>query len=295
MKKTGPAVRLAYPGAFLAVLACSLFRAGAVRPDPSAATPSAARTRPSVPHAGNPVTPSYHPAESDFPPSGATPTLCDANLAFGTDGSILPAPSLPAAAVIRNIRGRRQSLPLDCESRSAVDWAGYFGVEIDELEFFNKIPASDNPDEGFVGSVYGSWGNLPPNPYGVHAGPVAFLLRYYGLSAYAYRGMSWDQLRVELAARRPVIVWVAGHVWRSTPVTITVTGGDAILVARLEHTVILVGYTEKMATVLDGASSYSVDTSAFAASWSTLGNMAVVGRILPARPDCAGRAVELVP
>jgi len=176
-----------------------------------------------------------------------------------------------------------------------VDWANYFGVEIDELEFFGKIPASDNPDRGFVGSVRGSWGNLPPDAYGVHAGPVAFLLRYYGLAAYAYRGMSWEQLRSELAAGRPVIVWVVGHVWRSTPVTMTVASGDTILAARLEHTVILFGYNEKMATVLDGASKYSVEISAFMVSWNVLGNMAIVGRILPARPDCAGRAVELIP
>ncbi len=176
-----------------------------------------------------------------------------------------------------------------------MDWASYFEVEISELEFFNKIPASDNPDKGFVGNVRGSWGNLPPNAYGVHAGPVAFLLRYYGLAAYAYRGMGWDQLRTELAAGRPVIVWVVGHIWRSTPVTMTVTSGANVLVARLEHTVILIGYTEKLATVLDGASRYSVDRSAFTASWNTLGNMAIVDRILPARPDCAGKAVELVP
>jgi uncharacterized protein YvpB len=227
--------------------------------------------------------------------SGATPTACEPNPRFAADGSLLPTPTLPPNARIDKIHGHSQTLPLDCESRSAVDWADYFSVEINELEFFNKIPASDNPDKGFVGSVYGSWGNLPPKAYGVHAGPVAFLLRYYGLEAYAYRGMSWEQLRAELATGRPVLVWVVGHVWRSTPVTMTVASGDTILAARLEHTIILIGYTEKMATVLDGAAKYSVEISAFMASWNTLGNMAIVGRILPARPDCAGRAVELVP
>jgi uncharacterized protein YvpB len=239
-------------------------------------------------------TPSSSPSPTDRTPPAAAPTACEPNPRYGVDGILLPTVTLPAKAAIQ-MNGRRQSLPLDCESRSAVDWAAYFGVAIDELAFFHKLPASDNPDEGFVGSVYGSWGNLPPHAYGVHAGPVAFLLRYYGLEAYAYRGMGWEQLRAELAAGRPVIVWVTGHVWKSAPVTMTVTSGANVLVARQEHTVILTGYTEKMAGILDGAAKYSVDIPAFMASWGVLGNMAVVGRILPARPDCAGRAVELVP
>ncbi|MCK4451313.1 MAG: PD40 domain-containing protein, partial [Anaerolineae bacterium] len=77
-----------------------------------------------------------------------------------------PTPTFPAEANVTNISGRPQALPLDCESRSAVDWAAYFGVEIDELEFLYGLPQSDNPDEGFVGDVHGSWGQIPPHPYG---------------------------------------------------------------------------------------------------------------------------------
>jgi uncharacterized protein YvpB len=207
----------------------------------------------------------------------------------------MATPTLPAKASIASIRGRTQSLPLDCEARSAVDWAGYFGSVINELEFFNKLPGSDNPEKGFVGSVRGQWGNLPPNAYGVYAGPVAELLRSYGMDAYAYRGMLWDQLGAEIAAGRRVMVWVVGHIWKSVPVTMTVTSGDILLAARLEHTVILIGYNETIATVLDGAMKDSVLQSAFLNSWNVLGNMGIVGRVLPARQDCAGQAVELIP
>jgi len=89
---------------------------------------------------------------------------------------------------------------LDCESRSAVDWAAYLGQHINELTFFNRLPKSDNPDKGFVGNVYGAWGQIPPNPYGVHAEPVAALLRDYGLQAYAHRPLRWEQLQAEIAA-----------------------------------------------------------------------------------------------
>ncbi len=241
-------------------------------------------------------TPTFSPTESSAVDTATpTPTLCLPGGLLGVDGRQIPKPALPGEGSITGIHGREQSLPLDCEARSAVDWAGYFGTGINELEFFNKIPVSDNPDQGFVGSVRGQWGNLPPNAYGVYAGPVAKLLRYYGVEAYAYRGLSWNQLRAEIAAGRPVIVWVVGHVWKSVAVTMTVTSGDTILAARLEHTVILIGYTDTMATVLDGAMKYSVPQSAFMASWNTLGNMGIVGRVLPARPDCAGEAGELFP
>jgi uncharacterized protein YvpB len=241
-------------------------------------------------------TPLSPPTESPVAESTTpTPTLCLPGGPLGIDGRAMATPTLPAKASIGAIRGRTQSLPLDCESRSAVDWAGYFGTAINELEFFNKLPGSDNPDQGFVGNVRGQWGNLPPNAYGVYAGPVAKLLRVYGVEAYAYRGLGWDQLRAEIAAGRPVIVWVVGHIWKSVPVTLTVASGDTILAARLEHTVILIGYTETMATVLDGAMKYSVPQPAFMTSWGTLGNMAIVGRMIPARPDCAGAAVELIP
>jgi uncharacterized protein YvpB len=229
----------------------------------------------------------------NLPPT-ATPTQCLPDPRYAEDGSLLPTGTLPPAALIHNIHGHTQSLPLDCEARSAVDWAAFFGTAIDELEFFGRIPVSDNPNEGFVGSVRGAWGNLPPKGYGVYAGPVAKLLREYGVAAYAYRGLTWEQVRAELAAGRPVFVWVVGHIWRSTPVTMTVESGETILAARLEHTVILIGYSSNMATLLDGSAKYSVPIQAFLDSWGTLGGMAIIGRILPARPDCAGRAVELV-
>jgi hypothetical protein len=65
-----------------------------------------------------------------------------------------PTPvNLPDSARIFNISGKDQALPLDCESRSAVDWANYFGTDIGEFEFLNRLPTSDNPDLGFVGDV----------------------------------------------------------------------------------------------------------------------------------------------
>ena len=98
--------------------------------------------------------------------------------------------SLPASASISGIFGSPQLYTLDCEAQAAVDWARFFGVSISELEFIDRMPDSDDPTQGFVGNINGAMGRLPPDDYGVHAGPVAELLRDYGLNAHAVSG--WD-------------------------------------------------------------------------------------------------------
>lgn len=157
-----------------------------------------------------------------------------------------------------------------------MDWAAFFGYPIDEIEFFNALPVSDDPDFGFVGDVHAPWGQTPPYGYGVHAGPVAKLLRSYGVNAEARNNMTFDALKAELSAGRPVIVWVVGRVGRGTPVVYTSLEGREITVARFEHTVILIGYTPLEVTVLDGYWVYSRQIGDFLHSWDVLGNMAVI-------------------
>jgi subtilisin-like proprotein convertase family protein/uncharacterized protein YvpB len=187
-------------------------------------------------------------------------------------------PSSPSQAWISGVSGQVQALPLDCESRSAVDWANHFGVRIGELDFFNKLSESDNPDKGFVGDVYGTWGQIPPAPYGVHAEPVAELLRDYGLNAYAHRPLSWEGLKAEVAAGRPVFVWVVGNAVHGIP-TYYLSSDEALtVVARYEHTVIVTGYSSNSVTYLNGSTLYTVDQDQFLESWSTLRNMAITAR-----------------
>jgi uncharacterized protein YvpB len=188
----------------------------------------------------------------------------------------LPPTPLPVSAVIDDIKGYKQSMPLSCESSSAVDWAAYFGVDIDEKEFFDGLPKHDNPEIGFVGDVYGSWGQIPPKDYGVHAGPIAQRLREYGLNAMSVRQMTLEELKTEIAAGRPVILWVIGHVRRGTPVPYTGSDGEETIVAKFEHTVIAIGYTENKIKVLDGYKIYDVYQGEFMKSWNVLENLAVV-------------------
>ena len=192
-----------------------------------------------------------------------------------------PLPPPPPEAHIVNVRGQKQAFPLSCEARAAATWAGYFGVQIDEETFMRQLPTSDNPDYGFVGDLNGPWGKIPPDGYGVHAWPVAAQLRVYGLNAYAHRNLKWDDVRRQIASGQPVIVWVVGHVEQGKAERYVSPTGLTITVARYEHTVLVIGYTEDNVEILDGKKTYTRPLEKFLESWAVLSNMAIVRGLLP--------------
>jgi uncharacterized protein YvpB len=188
-----------------------------------------------------------------------------------------PTPELPASAGIGNIYGSDQIRPLSCESSAAVDWARYFGMEIHEMDFHNGLPVSDNPEVGFVGSVDGVWGLTPPRAYGVHAEPVAALLRAYGLPAQAVRNYTFEELQRQIANGQPVIIWYIGQSWTNVAAQVyTATDGSEVVVAPYEHVVLLVGYGPDYVTILDGSTIYYKGIETFLKSWSVLQNMAII-------------------
>jgi len=192
-----------------------------------------------------------------------------------------PPVTLPSSAFISGMSGANQQLNLDCESRSAVDWAAHYGVHIDELEFYYNLPHSDDPDLGFVGNVNGTWGQIPPDDYGVHAIPIAGLLNEYGVPAYARRALDWDIVRAEIADGDPVIAWIVGSTFpnlaNGIPIYYTAASNShTSVVAAYEHTVIVVGYSETQVTILNGAYFVTLSLDQFLDSWSALWNMAVL-------------------
>ena len=195
-----------------------------------------------------------------------------------------PTPvSLPSSAYVNGMSGQNQQLNLDCESRSAVDWAKHYGFNIDEIDFLNHLPGSDDPEVGFVGNPNGNWGNIPPDDYGVHARPVSLQLQEYGVTASSYRYLQWDDLRAEIADGSPVIVWIIGgssfNLVNGIPYMYTAAStGDTTIVAPWEHTVILVGYTPTKVTVLNGSKFVDVPLDQFLDSWSVLQFMGVTAR-----------------
>lgn len=188
------------------------------------------------------------------------------------------AQGLPDTASIPGVSGYAQIHNLSCESRSAADWAAFFSFSFSEDEILNQIPSSDNPDEGFVGNPNDQWGGMPPQSYGVHAAPVAKALQSLGVPAEAKTSLTWDDLRGEIAAGKPVIVWIIGQMWAGTPVEYSASDGTKAAAARFEHTMILYGYTPNIVQVVDAYTGlnlyFSLDS--FLSSWSVLGNQAIV-------------------
>jgi uncharacterized protein YvpB len=190
--------------------------------------------------------------------------------------SAAAATSTPLPVMVP-VRGKKKMLSLDCEARAAVDWAAYYDLFLEELEFQSRLPKAPFPDDGFVGSPYDDWGYVPPDSYGVHAGPVADVLRQYGLKAYPYRGLSWADIKRELDAGHPVIAWVVGKAQDlGGGQTYTAPDGRQTLVAPYEHTVIIVGYQGDEVIIVDGAEVYGRPRDTFLASWEVLGNMAIL-------------------
>lgn len=182
----------------------------------------------------------------------------------------------PSSAYISGMSGSPQLFTLDCESQAAVDWARHFGVQINEYEFIDQLPLSDDPDEGYVGNINGSMGQVPPGDYGVHPGPVAKILRDYGLNAAAVDNWDINALKHEIAAGRPVIVWIVNLPFAVSPREYTASNGNTTIVAPFQHTWIVTGYNSASFTVIDSQWTYNVLTPTFIERWNALGNRAIV-------------------
>ena len=186
-----------------------------------------------------------------------------------------PTATPPAEAAIDGIQGSHQTYELGCEANAAAQMARFFGLILNERQFQAALPLSDNPDVGFVGQVEGDWGNIPPASYGVHAEPVAAELRNFGLNAIPHRQYTVEEIRQEIAAGRPVMVWVIGGVRQGRAMTYTAKDGSVITVAPYEHTVLVTGYGPDYLTILDGKEVYHRSIAQFTDSWGVLDNMAV--------------------
>ena len=184
--------------------------------------------------------------------------------------------TVPASAFVSGFNGQAQSYNLDCEARSAVDLAAYFGVNISHSDFLARMPKSDDPNVGFVGNYTDSRGKIPPASYGVYQEPVAELLRQYGLPAIGVYAYNADALKTQIANGSPVMVWVVGNteIGYSVPYTAASTGRTTYVVP-YQHTVVVIGYDSQGVTIQDGGMKYSRDWTTFNLSWGALGNRAI--------------------
>jgi len=183
---------------------------------------------------------------------------------------------IPMSGYVSGLHGTPQLYTLDCEAQSAVNWAQFFGVAIDELEFIDRLPRSDDPESGFVGQINGAMGQFPPDDYGVHAAPIAKLLKEYGLPAKAKRDWSFEGIKKEIANDQPVIVWIVNMPFVIDSMEYTASNGNTTTVARFEHTWIITGYNASTVTVVDSEWTYNVKISEFMERWEALGKQAII-------------------
>ena len=184
--------------------------------------------------------------------------------------------SIPESHYIWNVWGHRQYFGIGCEASAAVDWADYFGVIVSEFNFQLRLPFSDNPDLGFVGSVDGPWGQVPPYACGVHAAPIAAVLQeYYGMNAAGVKGFTIEQIKQEIASGQPVIAWVIGNCVGGIPYEYIDREGNTVTVAAYEHVVILTGYNEESIRYMNNGKFYDIPYENFENTWSVLENMVV--------------------
>jgi uncharacterized protein YvpB len=191
------------------------------------------------------------------------------------------AQDLPPSAYVDGVAGYPQEHNLSCESRSATDMAAFWGVTITEDDYFRRLPKSDNPHRGFLGDVDQPAGTMPPSGYGVYAGPVAANLRSFGLDAKAHRHWSLHDLKTEIAAGRPVIVWSTYDMKLPGVQEWTSSDGETSLIVRWQHTFIAVGYDDAP----DGGRIYLIDAydavtktfsyDAFDTAWAQMERLAV--------------------
>ncbi len=195
----------------------------------------------------------------------------------------------PGDAAAARLEGRAQARRLTCESRSAADLLAFHGLSGTEGEVFDRLPRSDNPDRGFVGDPDGPPGRLPPEGYGVHAEPVAGVLRTFGLDARAERGRTYAWLEEETRAGRPSIAWVTASCDPSSRTSLTDSTGRAFVAVRGEHSMLVVAADGAGVTVLDPYEGRRrrFGREEFEAAWALLGNMAVSARPPPARSATA--------
>jgi uncharacterized protein YvpB len=182
-----------------------------------------------------------------------------------------------AARAASALSGNPQSRNLSCESRSAADLLAAHGLPASEDAVLARLPRSDNPDTGFVGSPDDATGGLPPSGYGVHAPPVAAALRDLGLDARAESGRDLAWLASETADGRPVIAWITGSCEPSRVVPMRDGAGREFRAVPGEHTVLVLHVGPRKVLVLDPATGRrrDFDREAFARAWSLLGGAAV--------------------
>jgi uncharacterized protein YvpB len=139
-------------------------------------------------------------------------------------------------------------MPSGCEVTSVTMMLNHAGINVSKEEMAAQLPYSNDPSQGFTGSVYedGGYG------YGGIVWPSALLepVRRYQESVVDLTGESWETVRGFVDEGRSVCIWFTEN--------------------GLDHTVLLVGYSADTVWVNDPLNDKDValDTEIFFQRWA---------------------------
>jgi uncharacterized protein YvpB len=205
----------------------------------------------------------------------ATVTFAPAQPAMPPEHNASTVLAKPPLALILDAPVYRQRHRLSCESSSAAMAANFYGVGLSEETILADLPRHDNPHLGFRGNVDGPYGGILD--YGVYAEPIRQVLENWGLQVAHFSG-GIDEIRAYIRQGRVVIAWVTFNLEPQSPIQVTTSDGQAVILVPYEHAVLVTGYNRDGLWVNDPYAGTQTFYPAydFARSFSYLGNMGLV-------------------
>lgn len=201
--------------------------------------------------------------------------LLSAVLALVAPASVSAA-AAPVSASLKGVPVTGQLWSLSCEYAAASAATAYYGKKITQQTFHAAIGNHVNPHKGFRGDITGAWGGT--TNYGVYAGPILDILHDWGFrNSYIFYGGA-ETLKREIAAGRPVVVWLTGNYKVYDRVVRTDERGARYSLVPYEHAVTVIGYDATGVTVMDPgpARTARIAWGVFDRAWSQLDRMSLV-------------------
>ena len=187
-----------------------------------------------------------------------------------------PVGAASESHMLTDVPATPQAWALSCEYAATSAATAMYGTVVTQWRLRASIDTDPNPHKGFRGDITGAPGGT--TDYGVYAEPIAAALHQYGFThSYVFYG-GLDNLRAEIAAGRPVVVWVTGTWKPSSRQVLRDDAGDRYSLIPDEHAVTVYGYDGDGIWVMDpaGPDKYRVSWDRFLTGWDQLDDMALV-------------------
>jgi len=142
------------------------------------------------------------------------------------------------SVIVPGVTPYRQQRSLSCEYASVYIATMAFGKPVAEADSIAATPLDPNPHRGFRGNIDGEWGNTID--YGVYAEALVPHLAEHGFVGEVSYGAEAINLRAQIDAGRPTIVWL-GY-WGDTGEYETDTTGSTYKLVPGYHNVVAYSY-----------------------------------------------------